>query len=422
MLKNTLKKITGIALTVGMILSMGVTAFADTPAADYGTQTILNLPKDVMIYNNSGHKIDAPEISYSYSVVPVTPAENTSIKDYQGNTGTVRAGIAGVVSISESLDFSAEAAKEATVGHIYAADNEKYTKNILVNIDIANIPAAGIYRYKITDTTPADALAKAGIIRSAAYDPIRYLDIYVSNGANGLYISGTILFKSGADSTSFDGTDGTNLALKVTGFDSTSEAFADQYHTYNLDITKKVEGAMGDKTHDFPFAVATAAASDSKIFFQVDNTEEQESSIGTEIATTLHDGQTLHIYGLPQTTVYNVAENNNTYDTYTVSIFDDNDPVNFYNGFGIDKEDGSKGKEVARNNQAAAADAAGIALVEGYTASEAGTQAMGSLTFLNYLNAISPTGVALRVAPYAIMLAAGLFLLVFGKKFRTEAE
>ena len=431
MLKNTLKKVTGIALVIGMIFASGVTAFGEsatpgvTATAGESKTAVLSIPKDVMIYNNSGHKIDAPEITYTYSVAPATPGE-AFIKDYQGNTGTVKPGIAGTVSVTPSLDFSAEEAKAATEGHAYDAEsNIRYTKELAVSIDISSVTAAGIYRYRITDTTSAGALANAGIVRAVDYDPVRYLDVYVSNGNDGLYISGYVLFRSGADNSSIDGT-GTISVVKVTGFDGDSEAFSDQYHTYNLDITKKVDGAMGDKSHEFPFSVATtnsvSADTKSGIFFQVDNSEEQSGMIGSDIATTLRDGQILHIYGLPQTTVYNAAEINNTYDTYTVSIFDDNDPVNFFNGFGTDKADGSKGVEVARNSGAAASGAADIALVSGYSANEAGIQAMGSLTFLNYLNAISPTGVALRIAPYAIMLTAGLFLLVFGRKFRNAAE
>ena len=421
MIKNTLRKIAGIALSAAMIFSMGVTAFADTtPAGSYPTAVSITMKKDVMIYNTSGHIIDAPEIEYSYKVEAVTPAENTKITDYQGNSGSVKAGVAGVVSITEKVDFSAEEAKEAEAGHDYDAAGKKYAKDVVVSIDIAKIPAAGIYRYKLTDTTSAEALANAGIVRAEAYDPVRYLDVYVSNHEASLYISGTVLFRNGSDSISLSG-EQLNGAVKVTGYDAASEPVSDQYHTYNLDITKTVDGAMGDKTYEFDFAVSTKdanAGAASTIFYAVDGGSESSALIGADIAAKLHHGQTLHLYGLPQTTLYNVTESAHKFDTYSVTVFDDAD--NLYKG--ENKADGSKGVNMAALTGSVKAAEADIALVKDYSANAAGTQVMASITFLNYLNAISPTGVALRVAPYAIMLAAGLFLLIFSRKFKAAAE
>lgn len=391
MIRNTLKKMTGIALTIGMILSMGATAFADSTQPQ---SIAIEIRKDVMIYNTSGHIIDAPEIAFNYELTTVDPQNAAVITDSQGNSATVKAGVAGAVTLSDSsLNFSTEEAKKATEGHEYnEASNVKYTKSFSVIADAAKFPAAGIYRYKLSDVTSAEALERAGIVRDAHYIADRLLDVYVSNGADGLYISGTILFSDGA---------------KVSGFDTDSEAVADQYHTYNLDIVKNVDGAMGDKTHDFQFSIATEANSASEIFYQVDNADEASATIGNNIAAMLHHGQTLHIYGLPQSAKYIVTETNNSYDTYTVTISDNKGDTHFAEA------------AVARNNSAATEK---IALVSGYSVNEVGQQAMESITVLNFLNAISPTGVALRVAPYAIMLIAGTFLLGFGKKFRKSVE
>ena len=57
-----------------------------------------------------------------------------------------------------------------------------------------------------------------------------------------------------------------------------------------------------------------------------------------------------------------------------------------------------------------------------YTDTAAGTTAKQTLAITNTLLLISPTGVVMRVAPYALILGAGLMLLLISRKRKVAIE
>ena len=313
-----------------------------------------------------------------------------------------------------------------------------FNTNALKTGDPAAFPAdaAGIYRYKITDTTAASALTAAGIDRNASYDPVRYLDVYVewaNEDHTQMRVYGWVLYKTsnGTDSATgttdliYDGTDGV-LGIKVTGYNIESEILAgdptsDEYHTYNLTVTKTTSGSMADLRHEFPVAVTF---SNSTVISQTDfystgdfvNAALALSSSGAYSVNTdftgtpsVKNADTFTFVGLPAGTQYQVAEKNDTADTYKVTILDDT--IDTY---------------------LIGTSTSGVAIASGANTGLTTATALGNLNGSTYesedvkienrLDAISPTGYVTRFAPYAFMLAGGIVLLIIAKKTRKSKK
>ena len=210
-----------------------------------------------------------------------------------------------------------------------------------------------------------------------------------------------------------------NVEKKTDGYDADDDTttssstqnggnMADHYYTYNYDLKKVIAGDLADKTHQFAFAIDTsgAAATYAVTKSATNATAPATGTVGTPLPVSLADQGTVKLIGLPANTTVLVTETNNTSDKYKTDIafptvaqatvdkngtiaFDQTDLTNY----------GTNQKTQPTKTPAL------------------GTQT----TFTNTLDSISPTGVVMMVAPYAIMLAAaGFFILVFLKNRRKD--
>jgi hypothetical protein len=205
--------------------------------------------------------------------------------------------------------------------------------------------------------------------------------------------------------------------------------FYDLYTTYDVTVTKDVTGGMGDKSNYWPFQLditnsIPGAAFDYKITDNagknLDVTKKQLAAATTADATagaktlgsataTVADGLELKhggkvtLIGVPSNLTagsevsVKANEYNNTADGYKVTATD----------FGI---------------AADTALASGAATAASTAASFKNATAATTFTVTNKLESISPTGVVMKVAPFASMFAAGIILIAIVRRRKDEVE
>ena len=480
MKKTMIKRMLSTASSAIMVSAMAASALnvfaantANTPnSGDQGPDkakvlhTVANasdltftIKKDIVIFNEDALNIFEPNVDYTYTVAPADVADGTTItgltEDADDDNATVtvavRAGVAGGVTI---LGTSGTAGTTATLnfGHDTKHPNEStpeaptvtvaaaktVDKDLTISINEAAFnnaslspkPTAGVYRYVITDTTAPADLIKAGIDRNANYDEARYLDVYTKYDNDGnLKVYGYVLLKAN-DSIAYSSETGVTETIKVTGFDKESETdgthtyengntISDQYHTYNVDITKTVDGALGDKNHEFPFKIELkneTVTSEADFYYKHStalnptdvnlegNGEWTYGSVATASGTTydlkLKHGESFSITGLPKYTMIKVTELNDTPDTYSVSALGNTSPLT------LNSATPAKGQTAAMTTE--------------FDLDKTTTK--DTIAFTNTLKDISVTGIAFTAAPFALMLLAGTFFVGMFMKNRKKDE
>lgn len=395
-MKHLIRTISALVLALTMVLTMGIGVFADDTAS---TGKTFDIEKEILVYNSENIDIYGPGIVYNYSVAN-GPAGKT-VTDKDGDSITVKAGISGGLVLTDS---EAVFAQNDAVAATPTGTSIKDT--ITASIDLSKFEGAGVYRYVITEAKP-EGFAAAGLTRPAEYVTDRYVDVYIQNAAGGLAVAGTVVFIGDKDINSEAG--------KTTGFvDSyNGEAgaaggagMADKYYTFNYSLKKSIVGTMADKTHAFPFNIATSGVAGQK-FAYVTAEATVEGAIGTDVVASLSDEQTIAIKGLPANTMINVTETNDTPDTYRVSASDET------------------AKELIEATATASngSNSTGEKAVSNYADnSEIPAAALSATTFTNELNEVSPTNVVLRFAPYLFILGGAIVLLAVSRRRKAEQE
>ena len=372
------KKLTAGLLTGAMILSMGgMTAFA-TNGGDEGTggettETLTTFTFKKKLDMTGAVGANVPDVMFDFSI------NSDDIVDVEATDETlaVYKGV-GAPTITDP-DFNTNDS---------IRENKIVEKDVTVDFSEVTFSKPGIYRYKITeaDTTNADITNDS--------DTERYLDVYVvyNEDETALLIQNYVMLK--------DDTIPDQNAKYGDGVTTKSEEVINTYTTYDLTLSKKVTGAMGNKSKDFDFDIVfkgpegasftvTDGSNTSSLTLDKtsENYDEETDTYTFSSFVDLHDDESVTISGIPSTVTYQISEVE-TNDAYEVSYKVNNAQTSI---------DGNTTGEIimGKDNNA--------------------------VEFTNNKVAVTPTGIAMTFAPYAVMVAfAGVFAVMFLRKKRED--
>ena len=378
-----LKRIMTLAAVSAMTIAMAGSAIAAEttkqlkPAA--GSPNKIKFTKEMKIYNvddPTGGSAKAPDVKYTYTIAGSTGGGGkTPVSGTDGGL-TVVAGTA-MPTIS-SAEFS---------------HNDTITTNLVkkeVTVDFTeqfnedgnnDITVPGIYRYEITETgnfnlTTSQHDYTGDVSQLTGGKEKRYLDVYVGyNAAGKLEVKTAVMMKK--DATVTDNSKTTGYIDDLNGATTTdNKDDVSTFKTRDIILQKDVAGNMG----------STGVTANT---YSLTNVK-------------LKSGQTIKISGLPSTAKYKVTE-----DVTTVG------PAGYKTTHGIN---------VARITAPTSTNQyANVAAVTAVTPVKADDTVADTIFFLNYRDTPTPTGVAMSVAPFAIMAGFGILLiLVFFKRRKKE--
>jgi hypothetical protein len=397
-MKKGLKKMGALVMALMIVSGMSAVAWAAPAEMPEGTagsnngaalEKTVSIEKELVVYNPDEATIAAPSITYNYDLTSGPAGQQ--VTDNEGVAAETKAGILPNVT-KASVSYSNEDISAAADG---ASNKKTFT------FDFSNVyyPAAGIYRYVVTESTNVDKAA-AGIT-DGTISNVRTLDVYVrdaQNGESGRQIYGYVLFSDGtAKSSGFVGTSG--------------DQTADQYYTYNVTLRKTLSGDSAMDNHEFPFHVdfTNDAVSQNVLLKMAPSgnvtaaAPQAAAASNMDMAPAIANGGQVKYIGIPANTQVDVFETNDVTGT------------TYRNSYTIDEgtEQGVKNITWDSANDANKSNTATVS-----------TAASHTITFADTLELISPTGIVMRFAPYGLMMAAGIALLILAirRKHRLAEE
>lgn len=388
-----MKKLTALLLALIMVLAMNASALAETIGSDgiAGDTSSAISTIDFEVKYNVESGVDAPLTKFSYELT------NWDIAD--GHAGIVL--FAGTATSPEIRNGNGSA--YLPTADVTVDENNSGIGKVTINTGSYTQP--GVYRYKLTQKPLTTTQTNAGVMKADEYDFL-VLDVYVTKVGDPAApaVTAVVLHK---DNVAVD-----DNADKVAGFNNTyspnnpdpgtSTPDPTNPESYELTITKKVDGSAASNDQEFDFTIVlTPPTNDDSISFEnvkvgvvatgVNTNPASELTLNNGANTTLtvkmkHDSKIV-IKGVPQNTTVSVTEDHLDYT-----------PENTVTE--MTAVDAKTGKE---------------------TGTYKTTSAANDIAFKNTRKNISPTGVVLRVAPYAIMLGAGVVLFIILKSRKNKA-
>ena len=471
MMKKNMNRLATLALSGMMVLSTAAPVFASSTSVNkadpnlnvyYGKEEAnvgkseaggklealgnsVSFDKVIRVETDNGEMVDQPDVVWTYTVAGVTNNQKinaggasesaafevgkTKIVDKNNQEMIVLAGQASQIDETSS-DLKAEF--KADSYDLTGKTLEDFKDGVKITFKPAAFATPGVYRFVVTESAATgansgDVEAMKVTVDSVEkpYQTQRFLDVYVrlKEGSAEREIYGYVLHSgdtlvannehgnkhTGDKNSGFDGDKGKG------GKKDTPQGYT-RYTPRKLKVDKKISG-MINKDNLFPFTVNLFHNKAGAVNF--DNADLQvkvkmpgasaytvkKASEIPGLGATLKDGQSLEIIGLPKTTTYNVKENNNT----SLSI----------------KSDVSFSEDVANPVPSTATVTTETVAPTKDSTERGGDKSLvlkdSHVAYHNHIDEITPTGVVLTVAPYAMMLAvAGSMGFMFFNRKKEE--
>lgn len=353
--KNISRRLAAAMMAGAMMVSMvGMTAFAQgstSPITGDGESgiTSINITKTITTDGNTY----APNTTFTITV------DEGAGKTFNDGKGDVTA-LPGV-----ERGLSGATIKSTPDTDELTSDSYSFYGALTVNIEAFTDATPGVYHYVVSEDS--------GSYEGIDYDTTDY-DLYLylmrNETTNQKYIGYAVCVKQGDSNI---GTADAKSALTFTNNYGDGDTPDDDGKIHDVIITKKIVGTFADMSDTFSFNVKVNGADGEYYKVEYTNGETTNTTFvgsgntGITISDIGHE-DTIHIYGLSENDTYMVTETDGTSQGYTVS-----DSV-------VTDADGTVSGKVT---------------VDGDTE-----------TITNTKNATTPTGIAMTIAPYAIMVVA----------------
>lgn len=392
-LNKTFGRIATTLVATAMLASVAVVpAFATSVTGD-GTKKIAEVGISKTLYLPTG--TDVPDVEYEFNIVGATASASDVATGTQGIenapvTLEVKSGDGTYYDVG-SYDFTSYAGQPT----VMAGNTGVSYVEVPVTLTLPEITFsdAGVYKYNVTETIKVngtEVTVETDTENHYVFGQQLNLYLYVNRvGTEEPYeyqVVGAVLTDAAGTKTEdiynyYDVTPGTG------GGDPTA-------NLGSLSITKTVTGAMGDQHEDFDFTISGITDGTYNIVYTGNTGSSRDTDVnvvdGTATLPVKH-GETVTIYGITPAKDVTVSENATTLEDegYTVTATSVN------------------GEALGTPSSIATVDV---------VASETATTA-----FTNNREAVSPTGLVMDIAPYALLVvvaAAGCF--VFLRKRRED--
>ena len=370
------KKLAACSLAGAMMVSMmGMSVCAAGVTANSNGTPVTSVPVNKTVTTKDN--VYAPKTTFTFTVKPVGA---TTLTDEDGNSVDVKAGVADGLKVDTGAEFEPNTAADTDTTYTPAVGKKASLKTDATKFKTYG---PGIYHYEVSEVN--------GGYEGITYDTTVYdVYVYVSAKLSGkdatedLYVSGVLSTKSVKDESGKSKTVKSDLNF-TNAYDG----------VHSVTVTKKVQGGFANVNDTFAFSVGVTGADgkgNGEIYVvkytkkSEGKTETAKVESGKSISIELGKDDTVTIYGLTKSDVYTIKETDSK--GYTVT---DN----------CGTTDAEKTDGVVTGN---------------------GEVDKTDWVITNTKAAVAPTGIAMTVAPYILMVSvAGIFAILFLRRRHEEA-